>query len=128
MSAICVIDDDCLTRLAVEMTLLDAGFPVQAFASAAEFLQAREFDDIGCILTDIEMPGGVTGLDLLAEIGKNAPDCPVVVMTGKGEGAFRRAALALGASAYLEKPVSAKRLIDAISSALRPAARIMAAE
>jgi FixJ family two-component response regulator len=38
------------------------------------------------------------------------------------------AALALGARAYLEKPFSAKKLVDAISGAMRPDARILAAE
>lgn len=128
MSAICIIDDDCLIRLGIEMVLEDAGFRVRTFSSAAEFLQTGDFSDIDCILTDVEMPGGVTGLDLLAEMGGAAPACPIVVMTGKGEGSFRRAALALGARGYLEKPVPAPRLVAAVSDALRPAAPILAAE
>jgi len=128
MSAISIIDDDALTRLSIEMALLDEGFAVRAFASAREFLDAGEMDGIGCILTDIEMPGGVTGLDLLAEIGKTAPECPAVVMTGKGEGAFRSAAFALGARAYLQKPFSKRKLLDAILGAMRPAAGAVAAE
>jgi len=122
MQAICLIDDDVMIRIALEMALQREGFAVRAFSSGAEFLEAREFDDIGCVVTDIEMPGGVTGLDLLAEMAHQAPECPVVVMTGKGEGAFRRAALALGARAYLEKPASARRVIDAIVCAMQPAA------
>jgi FixJ family two-component response regulator len=132
MSAICVIDDDALARIAMEMALQHEGFPVRSFSSAAEFLAAEfmdagGFDEIGCILTDIEMPGGVTGLDLLAVLAKKASEFPVVVMTGKGEGAFRLAALALGARAYLEKPFSSKRLVEAISDAMRAPA-ILAAE
>jgi FixJ family two-component response regulator len=120
-SEICVIDDDVLARLAIEMALIDKGFAVRAFSSAAEFLQEGDFDDLDCVVTDIEMPGGVTGLDLLAVMGERAPQCPVVVMTGKGEGAFKMAALALGARDYLEKPMSGKRAIEAVSAALRPA-------
>jgi FixJ family two-component response regulator len=128
MSAISVIEDDSLTRLSIEMALLDEGFSVRAFSTAREFLDAGEMEDIGCILTDIEMPGGVTGLDLLAEMGKSAPECPAVVMTAKGEGAFRKAALALGARAYLQKPFSKRTLLDAISGAMGPATGIVAAE
>ena len=127
MQAICVIDDDVLIRIAIEMALKKEGFAVRAFSSGCEFLEAGDFDDIGCILTDIEMPGGVTGLDLLAETKKTAPDCPVVVMTGKGEGAFRSAALALGARAYIEKPAMPRKIIDAIVFAMQPAGAVLAA-
>ncbi|MCW2286252.1 FixJ family two-component response regulator [Rhodoblastus acidophilus] len=121
MQAICVIDDDVLIRIGLEMALKKEGFDVRAFSSGCEFLEEGDFSEIGCIVTDIEMPGGVTGLDLLAETRKTAPDCPVVVMTGKGEGAFRSAALALGARAYIEKPASPRKILDAIAGAMRPA-------
>jgi FixJ family two-component response regulator len=126
MPTITIIDDDPLVRIAIEMGLRKDGFSVRAFTSAAEFLGEDVFDDIACIVTDIEMPGGVTGLDLLAEMAHRAQECPVVVMTGKGEGAFRAAALALGARAYLEKPVTVRKLVDAIACALQPVA-VMAA-
>ena len=125
MSAICVIEDDALTRDAIKLLLQIEGFAVKTFSSAREFFGTNYSGDIGCILTDVEMPGGVTGLNLLAEVSKNAPECPVVVMTGRGDGAF--AAHALGACEYLEKPFSAESLIDAISKAMLPALRESAA-
>jgi len=127
MQAICVIDDDALIRIGLEMALTKEGFAVRAFASACEFLDIGDFSEIGCIVTDIEMPGGMTGLDLLAESRKSAPDCPVVVMTGKGEGAFRAAALALGARAYIEKPAMPRKIIDAIVHAMQPQTAVLAA-
>jgi FixJ family two-component response regulator len=128
MSAIYVIDDDAQTRIAIEMVLQGEGFDVKSFPSAREFFKAFSSDDVGCILTDVEMPGGVTGLDLLAEVSKSTPECPVVVMTGKGEGAFRLAARALGACDYLEKPFSAATLKRAICGAMQPSRAILAAE
>ncbi len=121
MSAIFVIDDDASTRDAIKMLLQSEGFAVETFSSARDFFKTSSWGDIGCILTDVEMPGGVTGLDLLAEVSKNTPGCPVVVMTGRGDGAFRLAAHALGACEYLEKPFSAESLIEAISKATLPA-------
>jgi FixJ family two-component response regulator len=127
MQAICVIDDDVLVRLSLEMALQKEGFSVRAFSSGCEFLQDGDLVDVGCIVTDVEMPGGVTGLDLLAETRKTAPGCPVVVMTGKGEGAFRAAALALGARGYVEKPATPRKIIDAIACAMQPPAGVLAA-
>ena len=128
MSAICVIEDDALTRDAIKLLLQIEGFAVKTFSSAREFFGTNYSGDIGCILTDVEMPGGVSGLDLLAEVSKISPECPVVVMTGRGDRAFRLAAHALGAREYLEKPFSAESLIDAISKAMLPAMRVSAAE
>ncbi len=127
MSAIYVIDDDTLSRNAIEMFLQSEGFAVKAFSSARDFFKTGYSGDIDCILTDVEMPGGVTGLDLLAEVSKYAPVCPVIVMTGRGDGAFRSAARALGACEYLEKPFSAESLIDAITKAT-PAMRVLETE
>jgi FixJ family two-component response regulator len=127
MSAIYVIEDDSDTRNAIEMVLRSEGFAVRGFSSAREFFKTNARDDLGCVLTDVEMPGGMTGLDLLAEVSRVAPDCPVVVMTGRGD-AFRSAARALGACDYLEKPFSADRLIDAMSRAMPASMKVLAAE
>jgi two-component system response regulator FixJ len=127
MSAIFVIDDDAITRDAIAMVLRSEGFAVRAFPSARDFLRKSDGEDIGCILTDVEMPGGVTGLDLLAEVSKIAPECPVVVMTGRG-GAFRSAAGALGACDYLEKPFSVESLLEAIAKAMASSMKVLAAE
>jgi two-component system response regulator FixJ len=128
MSAIYVIDDDTFVRDAIEMLLQSEGFAVKTFSSARDFFKTNSSGDIGCILTDVEMPGGVSGLDLLAEVSKIAPECPIVVMTGRGDGGFRLAAHALGACDFLEKPFSAKSLIDAISRATLPTMRFLAAD
>jgi FixJ family two-component response regulator len=63
MSAICVIEDDALTRDAIKFLLQIEGFAVKTFSSALEFFGTDYLGDIGCILTDVEMPGGVTGLN-----------------------------------------------------------------
>lgn len=128
MSAIYVIDDDVCIRDAIKMFLQSEGFVVNTFSSARDFFRTCSSGDTGCILTEVEIPGDITGLDFLANISKNAPKRPVIVMTGSGDGAFRRAAHALGACDYLEKPFSAERLIEAVSNATLPAAKAVAAE
>ncbi len=128
MGAICVIDDDAITRNAIEMLLETEGYEAKCFSSASEFFQHRASMRIDCILTDVEMPGGRSGLDLLAEVAKLAPDCPVIVMTGRGDDAFRSASFALGARDYLAKPFSAEGLFNSISRATSPEMRAWAAE
>ena len=129
MHTIAVIDDDFLVRNAIEHMLESEGFDVVSFASARAFLQAGAAPHIDCLLTDVEMPGGVTGIDLLTHVAARAPKCPVIVMTGRSGGVFRSAAYGRGARDYLEKPFSAEIMIDAIHRAIQPGpASVLAAE
>ncbi len=125
MHTIAVVDDDCFVRIAIEQMLESEGFDVLSFASAEEFLRAflraDGLKNIDCLLTDVEMPGGMTGIALLAEISERAPVCPVVVMSGRGGGVFRSAAYERGARDYLEKPFSGEKLVEVIHRAIDPA-------
>ncbi len=124
MCTICVIDDDIFIREATEMLLQSEGFDVKSFSSAREFVEANILGGIDCVLTDIEMPGGMSGLDLLSQASKNAPECPILVMSGRGD-TFRASAYALGARDYLMKPFSAAELIEAIHKATHPEVRAL---
>jgi FixJ family two-component response regulator len=124
MCTICIIDDDAFIREAIETLLESDGFDVKSFSSAREFVEANLLGGIDCVLTDVEMPGGMTGLDLLSQASKNAPECPVLVMSGRGD-AFRASAYALGARDYLMKPFSAEELIEAIFKATHPAVKAL---
>ncbi len=67
------------------------------------------------VLTDINMPL-MDGLKLISHI-RQASDhkrVPIVVITTEGAAADRERAMALGASAYLVKPVQAKVVLDTV--------------
>jgi CheY-like chemotaxis protein len=56
------------------------------------------------ILSDINMPG-MDGLELLGEIKRRRPELPVLMVTAYGDDERMRRAAALGAAAFLAKPV-----------------------
>ena len=57
-----VIEDDESVRRAFAILLQSAGFHVQAFSSADEFLEREVLSDNSCIILDMRMPG-ISGLE-----------------------------------------------------------------
>ncbi len=118
-----VIDDDDAVRDSLEALLEPEGFVVKPYSSADEFLNDLEVNHPGdggrrCLLLDLHMPGK-GGQDLLNILVARDIRLSVVVMTGNADDKSRSLALRSGAAAFLEKPVDADVLIDAIRTALR---------
>ncbi len=114
-----VIDDDAAMRDSLDFLLASAGFSVQLFESAQDFLTEQPKLDFGCIVTDVRMPG-MDGLTLLRRL-KSSPASaalPVILMTGDGDIPLAVEAMKLGALDFLEKPFEDDRLIGMIETAL----------
>ena len=114
---ILVADDEPHIRRVLETLLETSGFEVDAVCDGAEAL-ARLDDptrDYALVLTDLMMPER-SGLEVLEGIGAMAHrvGLPVVVLTAKGQDADRQQAVALGASDFLTKPFSPKKLLGRI--------------
>ena len=85
-------------------------------ADAWRKLQAGTFD---VVLTDINMPL-LDGLKLVSLVRAGGPhrNVPIVVITTEAAEADRQRAMALGASAYLVKPVQAQQVVEAVKRLL----------
>lgn len=116
---VCVIDDDSAMRESLEFLLGAAGFSVRLFDSAQSFLNELPGLEVGCLLTDIRMPG-IDGIELLRQLSSASPGrkLPVIVMTGHGDVPLAVEAMKLGALDFLEKPFEDDRLLGMIETAL----------
>lgn len=65
------------------------------------------------VVTDIEMPG-LNGLELLAELRKEVPAVPVVVMTAHVSVEYAVSALRAQADEFLTKPLDNARLVEVV--------------
>jgi len=116
-----VVDDDPAMRASLDFLLGAAGFTVKVFDSAANFLAGVGADTVGCVVTDVRMPG-MDGIALLKRLKENNAKHGVVVMTGHGDIPLAVEAMKLGAVDFIEKPFDDDRLIDAIRAAFAGAA------
>lgn len=113
-----VIDDDLEIRGGVlRVALENNGFHVDTFDSALRFLASGGATLVGCVLTDVRMPG-MTGLDLQRILLKRGAHVTIVVMAGRGVVDIAVRAMKAGAVDFLEKPFSETALIESVARAL----------
>jgi len=111
-----VVDDEPYIGRIVQLKLEDGPYDVelaQDGRSALLVLQSEAPIDV--ILLDIMMPH-LSGLDVLAALRRlpHRHDTPVIMLTGKGQETDRERAAALGATDFLTKPFSPKKLLARI--------------
>ena len=125
-ATIFLVDDDASVRRALARLIRSAGYRVEAFPSARDFLdRGPAADGPACLVLDIRMPG-LTGLDLQGELQKNDSILPIIFITGYGDIPMSVKAMKAGAVDFLPKPVNDAALLRAIEQALARAAREVA--
>lgn len=121
-NSIFVVDDDASVRKSIARLLSSAGYQVQTYASAEEFIASACNDsDPGCLILDIRMPGS-TGLDLQERLLGVNSKLAVVFITGHGDISMSVRAIKKGAVDFLPKPFDEAALLAAVSQALSKSA------
>src|SRR5271166_199668 len=116
-SIVFVIDDDPSFRRSTQLLIESAGFDVNGFASAEEFLQSLRSNVPACLLLDVRLPR-ISGLDLQQELSKAGIQIPIIFITGHGDIPMTVQALKAGAVEFLTKPFREQELLDAIRRAI----------
>ncbi len=105
MAKVLCIDDEHLLRLATCDYLKDMGHEVLEAASGAEGLALFRWHRPDIVLSDLRMPGG-DGFLVVKHLAEEAPDTPVVIISGTGSIDEAVRTLRLGAWDYLTKPLT----------------------
>ena len=121
MPVVHVVDDDASFLVALARLLKAAGYTVQAYASAAEFL-AKIGEGPGCVVTDLRMPG-MHGLDLQQALARGANVLPVVFLSGEGDIPTTVQAMRQGAEDFLTKRAPKEAILAAVDRAIARDAR-----
>ena len=114
---ISVVEDDDSVRESLRRLIKSAGYAVQSFSSAEQFLKSDQFEQTRCLILDVKLPG-MDGLELQRQLIADRRDIPVIFITAHGHDAARIRALRNGALEYLFKPFSEEALLDAIDTSL----------
>jgi len=113
-----VIDDDEAVRESLIFLLRTAGLEVKGHVSATDFLEVLTTVELGCIISDVRMPG-ISGIDLLRRLKELNIAVPVIVMTGHGDVPLAVEAMKFGAVDFLEKPFDDEVLLTSVRLALQ---------
>ncbi len=115
-----VIDDDKAIRWVLDKALNRANMNVECFESAVGIIEKLSKQKPDAIISDIRMPG-IDGLDLLADISKQYPDIPVIIMTAHSDLDSAVSAYEGGAFEYLPKPFDINDAVALVRRAVEQA-------
>jgi FixJ family two-component response regulator len=109
-----VVDDDASVRKALRRLLQSAGYNVETFASAEEFL-GSEIQQFGtCLIVDIHL-GGLSGLGLQEHLSKKGSKIPILFITAFDDEHTHRQMLKAGIP-FLIKPFEDQKLIESLDA------------
>ncbi|AUG99923.1 two-component system response regulator GlrR [Pectobacteriaceae bacterium CE70] len=112
-----LVDDDPSLLKLLGMRLTSEGFSVITATSGQEALRLLVREKIDLVISDLLMDE-MDGLALFAEIQKNQPSMPVIILTAHGSIPDAVAATQQGVFSFLTKPVDRDALYKAIDEAL----------
>jgi two-component system, NtrC family, nitrogen regulation response regulator NtrX len=115
---ILIIDDDANTLASLARAFRLAGHEATVCDNAARALELAKAERFDLILSDVVMPGR-DGIALLEDFKAIGLASPVVMMSGQASIEMAVKATRLGASDFLEKPISSEKLLLTVENALR---------
>ena len=118
LARVLVVDDDESHRFTLESHLRETGYDVRAASTADEALGVVHGFKPDLVITDIRMPGSLTGFDLLERL-KESTDADVMLVTAFEGVSGAIAATQMGAYDYLIKPLDLERLEAVVTECLK---------
>lgn len=112
-----VIDDDDAVRGSLRWLMESADHKAIGFSSGEEFIARLPEVGVGCVVTDVRMPG-ISGIELIREMRRRNCHLPVVVITAHGEVDMAVDAMKLGAYDFVQKPFDEGTLLEVVENAL----------
>ncbi|HTS12220.1 MAG TPA: sigma-54 dependent transcriptional regulator [Candidatus Limnocylindrales bacterium] len=115
---ILIVDDDANTLASLSRAFRLAGHEATVCDNAARALELVKSERFDLILSDVVMPGK-DGIALLEDFRKGGVTAPVVMMSGQATIEMAVKSTRLGATDFLEKPISTEKLLWTVENALR---------
>ena len=116
-SLVSVVEDDQFFRESMKRLMRSLGYPVEVFASAADFLASPRLVETACLIADVNMPA-MNGLELHRRLIEMGHAIPTILVTAYPDSDVRARALKNGVICYLRKPVDENHLMRCLRAAL----------
>ena len=118
-SVVYIVDDDVSFQTAIRRRLQLAGYEVQIYSSAEQFLDQQPNDNnrSGCLLLDVRIPG-LSGPELQGRLHEAGSTVPIVFVSARNDINTVVRTVKAGAEDFLIKPVTSDVLLAAIERAI----------
>ncbi len=115
---ISIVDDDEGIRSSLDGLMRSMGYRVALFESAEGFLASESAKGSECIVSDVQMPGGMTGVELISKVRSTGSEVPVILISAFTLADSREEADRAGAFCTLRKPFDGNDLAHCVERAL----------
>jgi CheY-like chemotaxis protein len=106
-----MVDDDELVRMLVTSTLADLGYTMLEAANAKQAMDLlHPTQTLDLLLTDVGLPGSMTGWQLADTLRESRPSLPVLFITGYPEDTQAQNAQSAPQTAIIAKPFHMQNL------------------
>jgi two-component system response regulator AtoC len=112
-----LVDDDPAVAKVLGALLGQAGLTVHTASNGQEALALLGRKPIDVVVSDVRMPG-MSGMELLTEVGRAWPDVPVILLTAHGTVPLAVEAMKAGAADFALKPFDREEILFSIRKAL----------
>lgn len=113
MALIHLVDDDFAVTDACRFLLEGLNYRVQTWHESQKFIDSIDPYQCGVVMLDIRMPG-IDGQQVHQQLRRQNSTLAVVIVTGHGDIAMAVEEMKLGAVDFLQKPIAAAPLIEAL--------------
>ena len=117
MYRLVVIDDEYIVVQGIKALLSRLKLDYEVVGAAYDGIQGLEViqnEKPDVVITDIRIPG-LDGLSVIEAAKDDCPDTSFIVISGYSEFAYAQRALTLGVKDYIDKPVTAEKLKNALT-------------
>ncbi len=116
--SVCIIDDDAGVRKSLAGLLRSFGCEVLVFSSGEEFLRSDASGSCHCVVSDLQVPGGMSGIELARRLADQPERFPMILISAYLSPAVEAEAKAAGVQCVLSKPFKGEDLIACIERAV----------
>ena len=112
-----VVESDAVSRLWCEDLMRSMDLEVAGFSNADDFLRGVDVSRPCCLVLEVLLPG-MSGLALQQHLNEQCMRIPLIFISAYADVATAVRAMKAGAADFLEKPLKASVLLDAVQQAL----------
>ena len=116
MPKVLLVDDEreFVQTLSERLLMRDVGSAIAYDGESALNLVAEDAPDV--MILDLKMPG-IDGIEVLKRVKETRPEIEIIMLTGHGSELDKEQCMALGAFAYMQKPVDIELLSETLKQA-----------
>jgi two-component system response regulator PilR (NtrC family) len=104
VASILLVEDEPGIQLALRGLLRREGHELNLASSGDEAVRALVERPFDVVLTDLSLPGSLSGLDIVRHAARHRPGTPVILITAFGSERTAQEAMSSGAFDYVPKP------------------------